>query len=242
MVSAQGTRIVATGCTSGLGVSAIRHILQTSPSTLPPPYHIILLGRTTSPSSPAVRTRDELSAIAAAIDVSGSGSTESSVDLVSCDLSSLTSVDEAAKDILRKIKSPPQPPAAGGRAWKEISPDRIDVLLLNAAVAKTTRTLVRAPAPTTNDADGVDSLKDEQDQYEEMALVNHVGQCVAMVVQCAKMTMIILTPPYTSSHCWSVPRSTTIPHSPASSTYAPWRRSAHATSSLYRLVPPSPID
>ncbi|CAO1613273.1 unnamed protein product [Sympodiomycopsis kandeliae] len=163
----QGTRIIATGCTSGLGYSAIRHLLQTTPVTLPPPYHVVLLARNISANepqniSPAVKVRDELRAIAAAID------TESTIDLIPCDLSSLTSTSEAATTILSKLQGDQS-------AWKQIAPGRIDVLFLNAAVAKSERKLIQT-SPSELDATDDEVVRDQDGRYEETALVNHVSQ------------------------------------------------------------------
>ncbi|CEH15256.1 Dehydrogenases with different specificities (related to short-chain alcohol dehydrogenases) [Ceraceosorus bombacis] len=57
------TLIVATGGHSGLGFQTLHQLLQRAPTSLPPPYHLILFGRASSASSTGV---DRLSSLCSA--------------------------------------------------------------------------------------------------------------------------------------------------------------------------------
>lgn len=201
----QGSRIIATGCTSGLGLTAIRHILQTSPASLSPPYHVILLGRGKNPTM----ALDELSAI----------DTSSLVDFIPCvsaregmtkehgpygsphtrtqDLTSLTSVKNATEEIRSGMQC---------EKWRRIAPGRIDVLLLNAGIAKLQRTLVRAPSGEGPTNTPIEALRDQEERYEETALVNHVCEwwCVRLV-----RVVVMYSPTEHANH--RAMNSTTIP-------------------------------
>ncbi|PWN29685.1 hypothetical protein BDZ90DRAFT_277944 [Jaminaea rosea] len=157
-----GSRIVATGCTSGLGLHALWQLIKTAPATLPPPYHIYLLARDPK-AAHSLRARDELQALSRAL----GGEIESDIELREANLSSLSSVRSAAKTISSDIAT------AQTAAAKHISPGRIDVFLLNAGIAATSKRLVQ-----DRDADlaGEEGLRDDSGRYEETACVNHVSQ------------------------------------------------------------------
>lgn len=92
------------------------------------------------------------------------------------DLVSLASCRSAAKSILAELEaaSHNSPP------WSQITPGRIDVLLLNAASAKRRHELVEDEEYNKGSTSNAEALKDEQGRYEYTACVNHVCECVAL--------------------------------------------------------------
>lgn len=88
------------------------------------------------------------------------------------DLTSLASVRRAGESILADVAS------QSTASTRQIAPGRIDLVLLNAAAAKSNKQLVtdkdhRAQAALAGQAD---ALCDEAGRYEETACVNHVGE------------------------------------------------------------------
>ncbi|PWN18904.1 hypothetical protein BCV69DRAFT_52908 [Microstroma glucosiphilum] len=201
-----GSRIVATGCTGGIGLHFIRQLLLSPPNPhLPPPYHILLLAR--KPNAPhIVRARQELEAMSASSGDGGKGGTgETFVEVREMDLALLRSVRRGAKSLLSDLShrkadlssssssgsgsgsgsststtaSASAGAGASARAFERIAPGRIDVLLLNAAVAKAKREFVvdeDAITATAGERQKGDKLSDAEGRYEESACVNHVSQ------------------------------------------------------------------
>lgn len=113
---------------------------------------------------------------------------------------------EAASDILKHLSD-----AQFTGPWRDIAPGRIDVLFLNAAVAKTERSLI-STAPNgvaESAASGADIFRDPQGRYEETALVNHVGKysLSVLVSSSPRLTVVSLLPPYSQPLNISLPTS-----------------------------------
>ncbi len=158
-------RIIATGGHSGLGVVALRHFLRNPPSSLPPPYHIILYARDIKPTSAAQRVADEFNALQLALPDGDKGL----VEVRAMDLASMSTVEREAtrlRDELeaevdgKKLSSAPQ--------LKESGEGQIDIFFLNAAYATAKRTVVQAAPPPSSAVEN----KGEQ-PFELSALVNH---------------------------------------------------------------------
>ncbi|EPQ26477.1 uncharacterized protein PFL1_05799 [Pseudozyma flocculosa PF-1] len=148
--------IVATGGHSGLGLEALKSLLN-SPYTSTTNCHLILFARDPS-ADHCQRARRELLQNASA-----SPDKSLTVDLRRMDLASLASVRTAAASLCNELKQ-----AHGGR---------IDLLLLNAAVAKSQRLLVQ---DDDDHSAHPDQLKDAQARYEMTACVNHVAHLVLL--------------------------------------------------------------
>ncbi|CAO1620336.1 unnamed protein product [Parajaminaea phylloscopi] len=159
-----GSRIVATGCTSGLGAHALKELVRTAPPTLPPPYHLVLLARDAT-AEHSLRVRDELQAMMAGL----GHEAPSAVELQTADLANLSSCRLASRAIADSLKRPPASPSS----WSDIAQGRVDVLLLNAAAAKTRRELIQ---PSESEPGLNEALRDEEGRYEHTAHVNHVAQ------------------------------------------------------------------
>ncbi|PWN54374.1 hypothetical protein IE53DRAFT_404174 [Violaceomyces palustris] len=156
------TRILVTGGHSGIGLSALRHIIAASHPSLPPPYHIILLSRDPQ-SSIVAQARQDLVQTSQRFN-SPEHASNLFLDVRQMDLSSLASVRRLATELVTQF---------------ETEGVRLDLLLLNAAVAKANRNLVKDEDHQDWKKDH-DVLSDDQGWYEETACVNHVAHLVLL--------------------------------------------------------------
>ncbi|KAN0063304.1 hypothetical protein ACQY0O_004468 [Thecaphora frezii] len=147
-------RIVATGGHSGLGLEALKRLLDFQYASHD--CQIILYARDPS-ADHCQRAKRELLLRAAAHQARRSVT----VDLRPMDLASLPSVRKAATTLCDELTSDPD--------------SFVDIFLLNAAVAKSTRQLV---ADGEDESGTPDRLKDRQARYETTACVNHVAHLV----------------------------------------------------------------
>lgn len=125
----------------------------------------------------------------------GASEGETFVEVREMDLASLRSVRMGARGLLSHLSpknatasassgssasaSTSTLTAASARAFERIAPGRIDVLLLNAAVAKAKREfVVDEDAAAAGTQQTGDRLSDAEGRYEESACVNHVCEYV----------------------------------------------------------------
>lgn len=96
------------------------------------------------------------------------------------DLTSLPSVRRAGESILADVAS------QSTASTRQIAPGRIDVVLLNAAAAKSNKHLVTDEDHQAQASSGgqADTLCDEAGRYEETACVNHVGEQIMISGVC----------------------------------------------------------
>lgn len=107
------------------------------------------------------------------------GAGETFIEVREMDLASLRSVRTGAKSLLSDLSrrtsssSAPALTGASARAFQSIAPGRIDVLLLNAGIAKAKREFV-VDEDAAEGGQTEDKLSDAEGRYEESACVNHV--------------------------------------------------------------------
>ena len=172
-------RIVATGGHSGLGLYALRALLRNPPSTLPPPYHIILYARSTTPNSAAVAAADELNAMQAGLpDKQGEGGL---VEVRELDLAQLSSVKREAAKLQQELNA--EKSETLFNQVKANGQGQIDAFFLNAAIASSDFKVTQQGGKT----------------YEETAFVNHfaplffLNELRSAIVEGSRRTRIVLT-------------------------------------------------